>query len=56
METYKGHNIKIEADESPENPRDWDNLGSMYCLHRNYNLGDKHNFSASEIIQELNSP
>lgn len=30
----------IEPDDSPENPRDWDNLGKMWCWHKNYNLGD----------------
>lgn len=27
--------------DSPESPRDWDNLGVMVCFHRRYNLGDK---------------
>lgn len=33
--------IKIEYDESPESPREWDNLGTMICSHRRYNLGDE---------------
>ena len=33
--------IKIELDTEPINPREWDNLGTMYCFHRNYILGDK---------------
>jgi hypothetical protein len=32
---------RIERDESPESPRDWDNLGTMICFHRRYVLGDK---------------
>ena len=28
-----------------DNPRDWDNLGTMICSHKRYNLGDKHNFN-----------
>ena len=36
-----GLNIRIFYDESPENPRDWDNVGTMVCSHRNYNLGDE---------------
>jgi len=32
---------QIVPDEDPgETPRDWDNLGTMVCFHRNYNLGD----------------
>lgn len=38
---YKGFTIKIEADEYPENPREWDNLGTMVCFHGRYELGDK---------------
>jgi hypothetical protein len=40
-EVYRGYNIYIEQDESPESPREWDNAGIMVCWHRNYNLGDQ---------------
>ncbi|MFA5375934.1 MAG: hypothetical protein WC455_09345 [Dehalococcoidia bacterium] len=40
-ETYRGHRIKVFQDESPESPRDWDNVGTMVCWHRNYKLGDE---------------
>lgn len=33
--------LRIIRDAYPESPRDWDNLGTMYCEHRKYNLGDK---------------
>ena len=33
--------IKIEPDEFPESPREWDNLGTMVCWHRRYDLGDE---------------
>lgn len=37
--------IKIDYDEHPMNCRiDWDNLGTMICFHRNYILGDEHNY------------
>jgi hypothetical protein len=42
-EDYKGCKIKIYPDCDAESPRDWDNLGTMICMHRRYNLGDKHN-------------
>lgn len=39
---YKGYSIKVFGDESPSNPRiDFDNIGTMVCFHRRYNLGDK---------------
>lgn len=30
----------IKYDEEPESPREWDNLGKMFCVHDRYNLGD----------------
>jgi len=41
-EEYKGMIIKIEIDEFPDDPRSWDNLGTMQCFHNKYSLGDKH--------------
>jgi len=40
--------IKIYPDEMAESPREWDNLGTMICFHRRYNLGDKHSLSVEE--------
>jgi hypothetical protein len=40
MKTYK---IKIERDENAWNPREDDNITTMVCFHKRYNLGDKHN-------------
>ena len=33
--------LKVIRDDCPESPRDWDNLGTMYCEHSRYTLGDK---------------
>lgn len=33
--------LKIIQDDSPESPRDWDNLGTMACWHGRYTLGDE---------------
>lgn len=60
METteYKGYTIKIEQDEDPPDPRGWDNLGTMICIHSRYNhLGDNHDlktndFKSAEEIKE----
>ncbi len=28
-----------------DNPRSWDNLGTMVCFHNRYDLGDKHDYN-----------
>jgi hypothetical protein len=33
--------IVITRDTLADSPREWDNLGTMYCWHRNYTLGDE---------------
>lgn len=33
--------LHIQRDETPESPREWDNITTMACWHRRYNLGDK---------------
>jgi hypothetical protein len=48
-EEYKGFTIKIEQDEDGENPREWDNLGTMICFHGCYNLGDKHDLRQDQF-------
>lgn len=42
MESFAVGNltVRIVRDPEPESPREWDNLGTMVCWHRNYNLGD----------------
>jgi hypothetical protein len=40
VETTHRRAVRIERDDSPTNPREWDNLGTMACWHRRYNLGD----------------
>jgi len=46
--TYKKDRnvLKIYYDTHPESPREWDNLGTMICWHRRYNLGDNHSYSS----------
>jgi hypothetical protein len=50
IETEKKHGrvIKIVHDDDPMSPREWDNLGTMACWHRRYNLGDKQIRDGSE--------
>lgn len=38
---YKGYRISLYQDSDSENPRSWDNLGTMLCWHRNYSIGDE---------------
>jgi len=50
----KGNRIlRIEQDENPESPREWDNLGTMVCFHGNYNLGDKSDFENAEQLENF---
>lgn len=37
---YKGHIITISQDETPDNPRGWDNIGIILAWHKRYDLGD----------------
>lgn len=40
----KGIVLRIVPDGDPVNPREWDNLGTMVCWHRRYQLGDPNPF------------
>lgn len=33
--------VKLIRDSDAESPRSWDNLGTMACAHKRYNLGDE---------------
>lgn len=47
------YEIEIFPDDSPESPREWDNLGTMICQHRRYDLGDKHDYDFSDCLTWL---
>lgn len=47
------HELHIVHDEDPDSPRSWDNLGTMICVHRRYNLGDVHYKSKLECLQHI---
>jgi hypothetical protein len=38
---HENYVLKIVRDDDPINPREWDNVGTMLCFHRRYNLGDE---------------
>lgn len=50
---YRGYVIHIHADDSPESPRDWDNLGKFYCCHSRYSLGDEQIDDPETFLGEL---
>ena len=37
-----GKILEIHIHDSPESPREWDNLGTIACSHRRYSLSDTH--------------
>jgi len=42
------YRLIVRNDDFNESPREWEPLGKMVCWHRNYNLGDEHNYSNPE--------
>ena len=50
----KEHLLTVKQDDYASNPRDEYNLATMICWHRNYSLGDKHEFDdVDEFLQRL---
>ena len=45
-ERYK---LEIFDDLDPSDPREFDNLGTMVCFHRRYNLGDETELKSSDF-------
>ena len=45
--------VRIVADTDYESPRDWGTVGTMYCWHSRYNLGDEHEHEADTFMREL---
>ena len=41
--------LVIEQDDCPEDPRSWDNIGTMLCCHRDYQLGDCNSNRETEL-------
>ena len=42
----KKYSLKIVQDSAPDSPREWDNLTTIFCFHKRYNLGDKHDYKS----------
>jgi hypothetical protein len=45
----KKFELEVVQDTEPMNPRtDWDNLGTMVCFHKRYDLGDKTDYRSKD--------
>ena len=57
IDAGNGVTVKIYQDDSSMSPREWDNLGTMVCFHRDYNLGDTgHGFTPDTLRDKLKEP
>lgn len=46
----KKYELEIEQDNDPQNPRtEWDNVTTMICFHKRYNLVDKTDLKSSQF-------
>jgi len=52
---YRGFWIKTEQDKDATSPRENDNIGTMVCSHRKYNLGNIQNMDQDEFDKIRNS-
>jgi hypothetical protein len=54
-----GYTARIEYDNDPESPREWDNLGTIITWHRRYAFGDRDGYregiDPGELYNELKS-
>jgi hypothetical protein len=44
----KKFELEVVQDTDPESPRTWDNLGTMVCFHKRYDLGDKTDYRTED--------
>ena len=44
-----GCSLEIYTDDSPESPREDDNMGTMICFHKRYNIGDNHEYKNDDF-------
>ena len=40
--------VRTYYDNYPDNPRNWDNLGTMVCFHKRYDLGDTTDYRSQD--------
>jgi len=52
--TNDKYRLIVRVDGDNEDPRTWDNVGTMTCFHSRYNLGDKHQWKEpNTFLQDL---
>lgn len=57
ISTYKNYMLVVDQDDYSENPKEWDNIGTMLCWHRLYRLGDEHDYaSPRDFLEEMVEP
>lgn len=50
------YKLLVVTHDSPDNPREWDNVGKMIGFHREYTAGDNHNYdSPLDLMYDLAS-
>ena len=50
VKTKDGYEARyIIHDNIAEDPRDWDNLGHMFCFHKRYTFGDKYDETSEQF-------
>ena len=54
---YKNYMLIVDQDDFPEDPRELDDIGTMLCWHREYRLGDEHDYaSPRDFLEEMVEP
>ncbi|MFA5186660.1 MAG: hypothetical protein WC551_09310 [Patescibacteria group bacterium] len=57
IDAGNGVRVLLYQDQDPQSPREWDNLGTMVCFHRGYDLGDTgHGFTPETLRDKLAEP
>ena len=57
ISTCEHYMLVVDRDDYPEDPREWENIGTMLCWHRRYRLGDEHHYaSPRDFLEEMVEP
>lgn len=51
--TLVHYEFTLSKDEDPENPREWDNIGTMVYAHGRYTLGDKQEYNSDDVLTNI---
>lgn len=54
---YKNYMLIVDQDDFPQDPRELGDIGTMLCWHREYRLGDEHDYaSPRDFLEEMVEP